>query len=89
MWSIGHGHSDIMYVVSIVHSLDLSKLHNSCHELRNSFWIIALPLMVVVVPLFLMSDLKRMLHFIQKKVIAKNVKKVCTNLVCLFRQEEI
>ncbi|KAH9948220.1 cora-like Mg2+ transporter protein-domain-containing protein [Amylocystis lapponica] len=39
------------------------------------FWIIALPLMALVVPLFLWSDVHNMAHYIQKRMIKEKVKK--------------
>lgn len=76
MWSVKHNHSDVMYVISLI-----SKY--MCLQ-RNSYWIIAIPLMAIVVPLFLLNDLKRMVHFVQKKIIAKDVKKVAQHNVFLI-----
>ncbi|EKM61657.1 uncharacterized protein PHACADRAFT_248392 [Phanerochaete carnosa HHB-10118-sp] len=39
------------------------------------FWIIALPLMVIVVPIFLWSDLGRIFHYMKKKVSQRKLKK--------------
>ncbi|KDQ62923.1 hypothetical protein JAAARDRAFT_53142 [Jaapia argillacea MUCL 33604] len=41
------------------------------------FWEIAMPCVVAVVALFMWPDLVRLCHFLQKKVIAKNVAKAC------------
>ncbi|THH01212.1 hypothetical protein EW026_g1441 [Hermanssonia centrifuga] len=38
------------------------------------FWIIALPLMAVVLPVFLWSDLERIWHYMQKRTAARTVK---------------
>ena len=40
------------------------------------FWVIALPLMAIVVPVFLWSDIQRMVHYVRKRIITRNVKKV-------------
>ncbi|KAI0042584.1 hypothetical protein FA95DRAFT_1610076 [Auriscalpium vulgare] len=39
------------------------------------FWAIAIPVMAIVFPLFMWSDITRMRHYIQKKVLVRNVKK--------------
>jgi Mg2+ and Co2+ transporter CorA len=36
------------------------------------FWIIAIPVCAVIIPAFLYKDIKRMKHYMQKKVLAKN-----------------
>lgn len=41
------------------------------------FWIIALPVMAIVVPIFMWSDIERMWHYFQKRVAARSVKQVC------------
>ncbi|KAI0095022.1 hypothetical protein BDY19DRAFT_915920 [Irpex rosettiformis] len=40
------------------------------------FWAIALPVMGIVVPLFLWSDLERIFHYMQKRWLVKGLKKV-------------
>jgi hypothetical protein len=45
------------------------------------FWIIAFPLMAIVVPLFLQQDLIRMYHYIEKRIAARNAVKV--RLICV------
>ena len=42
----------------------------------GSFWIIALPVMAIVVPIFLWSDFKGMLHYLKKKARARTLKRV-------------
>ncbi|GJE89653.1 magnesium transporter-like protein [Phanerochaete sordida] len=39
------------------------------------FWIIALPLMAIVVPIFLRSDLERIFHYMKKKMTQRKLKK--------------
>ncbi|KAJ3865714.1 magnesium transporter [Lentinula novae-zelandiae] len=39
------------------------------------FWEIAIPVMLVVIPMFLMPDLKRMLHYIQKRMVSQKALK--------------
>ncbi|KAJ3722353.1 magnesium transporter [Lentinula raphanica] len=39
------------------------------------FWEIAIPVMLVVIPMFLMPDLKRMLHYIQKRMASQKALK--------------
>ena len=41
-----------------------------------SFWIIALPVMAIVVPIFLWSDLQGMVHYLLKKMHKRTIKKV-------------
>lgn len=71
MWSIMHGHSDIVSVLSITIAYFFIQF-----GLRHRFWIIALPLMAIVIPVFLWSDLERMTHYIQKKTIAHRIMEV-------------
>ncbi|KAF7797984.1 hypothetical protein EIP86_009191 [Pleurotus ostreatoroseus] len=42
-------------------------------ELR-AFWIIALPVMAIVLPIFLWSDIERMAHYVQKRMIKEKFK---------------
>ncbi|KAH8991944.1 hypothetical protein EDB92DRAFT_1934872 [Lactarius akahatsu] len=39
------------------------------------FWIIAIPVMTVVVPTFMWADIVRMYHYIKKNILARNVTK--------------
>ncbi|KAJ7163946.1 magnesium transporter [Mycena crocata] len=39
------------------------------------FWIIALPVMAIVLPIFIVPDIKRMIHYVQKRIITKKVVK--------------
>ncbi|KAH9082257.1 hypothetical protein EDB83DRAFT_2503350 [Lactarius deliciosus] len=39
------------------------------------FWIIAIPVMTVVVPTFMWADILRMYHYIKKNILARNVTK--------------
>ncbi|KAJ7116472.1 hypothetical protein C8R44DRAFT_792640 [Mycena epipterygia] len=39
------------------------------------FWIIALPVMAIVLPIFIVPDIKRMIHYVQKRVLTKKVQK--------------
>ena len=69
MWSV-QKNSDLL-LVNFVHSL-LPILNTLLR-----FWEIALPVMAIVIPLFLRSDIKRAAHFVQKKMLAKGVQEVC------------
>ncbi|KAL6307808.1 hypothetical protein BKA93DRAFT_877843 [Sparassis latifolia] len=40
------------------------------------FWIIALPLMTIVITMFMWSDLKKMAHYVDKRLMRKKVKRV-------------
>ncbi|KAJ7454681.1 magnesium transporter [Mycena latifolia] len=44
------------------------------HPARR-FWIIALPVMAVVLPIFIVPDIKRMIHYVQKRILTKKVVK--------------
>ncbi|KAJ7056655.1 magnesium transporter [Mycena amicta] len=39
------------------------------------FWEIALPVMAVVLPIFITPDIKRMLHYVQKRILTKKITK--------------
>lgn len=39
------------------------------------FWIIALPVMAIVLPIFIVPDIKRMIHYVQKRMLTKKVAK--------------
>ncbi|KAK7032805.1 magnesium-like protein [Favolaschia claudopus] len=39
------------------------------------FWEIAIPVMAVVLPIFIVPDIKRMIHYIQKRVLTKKIVK--------------
>ncbi|KAI0321257.1 hypothetical protein OF83DRAFT_1168596 [Amylostereum chailletii] len=39
------------------------------------FWAIALPVMAIVIPIFLRNDIQRMIHYVQKRLLVKRVKK--------------
>ncbi|KAJ7236277.1 hypothetical protein B0H12DRAFT_1140573 [Mycena haematopus] len=43
------------------------------------FWIIALPVMSIVLPIFVVPDIKRMIHYVQKRVLAKKIVKSFKN----------
>jgi hypothetical protein len=46
-----------------------------------SFWEVALPVMAVVIPLFMWSDIVRLKHFFEKKMDIKRIRKeVCLDL---------
>lgn len=44
--------------------------------LRDRFWIIALPMMGIVIPLFLRQDIEKMFHYLQKRMQARKAVKV-------------
>lgn len=58
MWSI-HNNSDLLSVFSLL-------FWNQVADSKSSFWKIALPIMVLVVPLALWGDLQKFWHYIQK-----------------------
>jgi hypothetical protein len=66
MWAINHGHTDLVYV--ICHTLILSFFADAP---LSRFWIIALPMMAIVIPLFLYADITRLAHSLKKRMIAK------------------
>jgi hypothetical protein len=72
MWTVHHGHSDLVYAAALS-SLALSVLNS---PFARRFWIIALPLMAVVLPVFIVPDIKRMIHYVQKRILAKKIVKV-------------
>jgi len=39
------------------------------------FWAIALPVMAIVLPIFIVPDIKRMIHYVQKRYLAKKAVK--------------
>ncbi len=71
MWSIQHGHSDLMYV-----ALSSTRFpETSLITLPSRFWIIALPVMAVVLPMFIAPDIVRIVHYCKKKMTAQRAKK--------------
>lgn len=72
MWSIHHGHSDVMYVFAP---------HSSpwLYELFPSFWIIALPVMSIVAPTFMWPDIVGMYHYVKKRTLVRRATKACLN----------
>jgi len=71
MWSV-QANSDVLCVPSTF--LACQILNTSM--LYRSFWYIAIPVMAVVVPIALWSDVKKMVHYLQKRVATKNAVKV-------------
>ena len=51
--------------------------------LCRSFWYIAVPVMAVVLPVALWSDIKKMVHYLQKRVATKNAVKVSAIDLCV------
>lgn len=49
-----------------------------------SFWEIAIPVMIVVIAVFLWRDVVSMVHFFKKKILVKNVEKVCVTPPAIF-----
>ncbi|KAF8207085.1 hypothetical protein K438DRAFT_1815654 [Mycena galopus ATCC 62051] len=43
------------------------------------FWIIALPVMAIVLPIFIVPDIKRMIHYVQKRMLTKKIVKSYKN----------
>jgi hypothetical protein len=77
MWSVHHGHTDVVYVIRSHSSLRL-------YELFPSFWIIAIPVMFVVAPAFMWPDIVRAYNHITKGMLARNVKEACLYSVVLL-----
>lgn len=55
------------------HVADLNATH--------SFWELAIPILLVIIPAFTMPDIERMIHYTQKKWAARKVEKVCFYLL--------
>ena len=72
MWSVNK-HSDLLYVPCLPTVFIQRPNH---HPSTRSFWIIALPLMAIIIPVFLWSDLERMWHYFMKRVAVRSVKQV-------------
>ena len=79
-WSV-QNNSDLLYVSLSPFSSTCSYLLSSLifaiflmHHLY-SFWILALPILAVVAPLAMFGDLRKMYHYFQKKLIARNAVK--------------
>lgn len=70
-WSVKY-HSDLLYVLSAsdtcTTSTDLTITH--------SFWEVAIPIMAVIIPLFVLPDIKRMIHYVEKRISANQAMKV-------------
>lgn len=66
MWSV-QNHTDLLYV-SLENAFTSALL---IAALLCSFWEVALPVMAVVIPLFLKSDIAKMLHYAKKKLVIK------------------
>jgi hypothetical protein len=69
-------------VRSCLSSLALCVLNS---PFARRFWIIALPLMAVVLPVFIVPDIKRMIHYVQKRILAKKIVKVRSPLALYIR----
>lgn len=54
----------------------MPSLNETFTDSQLSFWIIALPVMAVVIPLATWRDILGIIHYVQKKVLAKNAVKV-------------
>lgn len=72
MWSVHHDHSDLMWASFLYDTFFLVLI-----ALVPSFWIIAIPLMAIVIPLFTFSDIRSGIHYVHKKMTAKEAVKVC------------
>lgn len=67
MWSV-QNNSDLLYVSSnYVSGMSLIA--------PNSFWEIAIPIMVVIIPAFILPDIQRMFHYVQKQLASKKAVK--------------
>lgn len=74
MWSVKHDHTDIMYVfASHIHFRIRMKL------LLPSFWIIAIPVLCIITPMFMWSDMVHAYHRIKKIALARRIAKARPN----------
>src|SRR6201996_5064833 len=74
MWSVHHGHSDLVCVYSPLAPLSSIELIFFVASVCR-FWAIALPVMAIVLPIFIVPDIKRMVHYVQKRMVTKKVVK--------------
>ena len=51
--------------------------------LHRSFWYITIPVMAVVLPIALWGDIKKMVHYLQKRLAAKHAVKVSPIDLCV------
>lgn len=51
------------------------------HNSDLLFWEIAIPIMLVITPMFMRSDIQKAYHFVQKKMISKKAVQVRSSLV--------
>ena len=61
-WSV-HSNSDLLYVLF---ALDICTTSTD-NAITHSFWKVAIPIMAVIIPLFVLPDIKRMIHYVEKK----------------------
>ncbi|KAG6817573.1 hypothetical protein H0H87_006950 [Tephrocybe sp. NHM501043] len=52
-------------------SVSVSYLHASLTRSLHSFWELALPIMAVIVPIFMWTDIKALYYYLQKKMTTK------------------
>lgn len=69
MWSV-QANSDFLSALPffVVYFIQLTHLH--------SFWKLAIPIMIVVIPIALMGDLMKLWHYMEKKTATRKAVKV-------------
>ena len=73
MWSLRGqgGHSDVVYVFFPAIGTNLC-----IYYVMSRFWIIALPIMAIILPIFLRRDIVRLVHYLSKYTAAQKAVKV-------------
>lgn len=75
-WIKDAGKSDKLYAPALI--LPVRELIRICR-----FWAISLPVMAVVIPLFTFPDIRRMVHYLQKRAMSKKVVQVRRHRACV------
>lgn len=75
MWTVHHGHSDVMCVDSLLSFIIENSTFITC-----SYWIIALPMLAILLPIFMWSDLSEAKQNLEKHMAARAVKRVSARI---------